>query len=144
MCVAVAYEYNQVTVTQHFSHARACLPVKMKDGALKTIVWGRREIETGNLPEGSGLFLEDIRQGRWDEFFPQPVKLPVRRFAMLSAKQKLVWFELLAEHLMQGVVMHFNSERRCYCAYIKTYQPDHPFSFWPRLLYRGEQLELPS
>ena len=141
MCIAIAYQQQQTSVTHYFSHLNASLPVCLKNNSgLQRVTWGRREVETGNLPEGGGVFLEDIHQGRWDEFFPQPVKLPLKRFAMITERQRVVWFELLSEHLIQGVIMRFNSEVRCYCVYLKTYQPNHPFSFWPRILYRGEQL----
>jgi len=142
MCVAVIYNIDHYLTTDYFAQPKASLPVLLKNGGRGVVVWGRRESETGNLPEGAGLFLEDIHRGVWNEFFPKPVKLPLVRFAMRNKANKLLWFELLKEHLVQGVVLCFNSEIRCYIVYIKTHQPTHPAVFWPRILYRGEQLTM--
>ena len=134
MCIAVAYKYNQSPQTYYFEHPQASLPVALKAGGVQPIVWGRRKTETGNLPEGTGLFLDDIRQGRWDEFFPLAVKLRLTRFAMLSENQKTQWYDLLMQQLMQGSILRFNNEIRAYCVYIKT-RADHPYTYWPRIAF---------
>ncbi len=77
MCGGVYYTYNGQDIRVYFSNPRAMLPVRAKGGEIQLLSWGRRSEQTGRLPRGGWARLDSIYSGRWERWFPVPVKIPL-------------------------------------------------------------------
>jgi len=79
MCGGVQFKHEGKTLKVYFPDPQAVLPVRLKTGGHVLLPWGRREGETGALPVGGWARHESILAGKWDRFFPKPVRLDLKR-----------------------------------------------------------------
>jgi hypothetical protein len=135
MSIAVKDIRNHKISTTYFSHPKATLPVKMKDGSIQYVKWGRRIHEQYlELPTGSCAMLESLRQGVWDRYMPKPVKVLVEEFAEEDKATGVNnWFEIVEGHYIQGVAATDKQETRVYIVAIKT-DVESNYARWPRIL----------
>lgn len=134
MCVAVCYEAENKTIITHFAQSKAILPVKTRSQEVKLIAWGRRTGERSQLPLGGWASLEAIKQGKWDHYFPQPVKISVKKFMEQDIEGRSLWFDVTGGHWLQGLLITRNSEHRVYLVTICPELPEAIFPRWPRIL----------
>lgn len=134
MCGGVYYIINGEEVRTYFPNPNACLPVKKKDGATERLPWGRRKSQQGNLPLGGWARLESIYEGRWDRWFPIPVKIIVSQFMEKDIEGNSHWFDITAGKWIQGLVARWDNERRIYVVTITPEMEEAVHERWPRIL----------
>lgn len=77
------------------------------------ITLGRRQAEPGKLPLTGWARLSRIKQGMWNPWQPQPVKIAVD--AWLEKMEGLShWHPLALNEYLQGLVARNGQERRVY------------------------------
>jgi hypothetical protein len=117
----------------HFTNPKATLPVRTKTGEYVLLPWGRRKIQRGTLPFGCCARLDSIYAGRWDKWFPVPVKLRVQRFMEQDMEGQARWFDLPKGKWIQGLVARERYERRVYVVTVEPQLPDTLYERWPRI-----------
>ncbi|HHH39925.1 MAG TPA: hypothetical protein ENK50_10170, partial [Sedimenticola sp.] len=118
----------------YFPNPRARLPVKRRDGGIERLPWGRRKSQRGRLPLGGWARLESIYEGRWDRWFPIPVKIMVSQFMEKDIEGNSHWFDLSAGKWIQGLVARRDHERRVYVVTITPEMEGAVHERWPRIL----------
>jgi hypothetical protein len=134
MCGGVYYIINGEEVRTYFPNPKACLPVKKRDNSVELIPWGRRQQQAGHLPLGGWARLDSIYAGRWDRWFPTPVKLMASQFMEKDIEGHSHWFDITSGKWIQGLVAHWNNERRVYVVTITPEMEDAVHERWPRIL----------
>ncbi|MET0028164.1 MAG: hypothetical protein ABW101_11055 [Candidatus Thiodiazotropha sp.] len=138
MCQGVYYLINNQEVRSEFSNPRACLPVRTKGGTVALLPWGRRRQQAGKLPLGGWARLDAIYGGHWDRWRPRPVKLDIRQFMESDIEEKHCWFDVTPGKWVQGLVAHWEQERRVYVVTITPEMDDALYERWPRILSDGK------
>jgi len=143
MCDGVRFRLNGVEMTVYFPQPGAVLPVRMKGGAPRLIPWGRREAESGELPVGGWAQLESIKQGRWDRYFPKPVKLVLHAFMEKDLHGRAHWYPCVVGYV-QGLVARECAEERVYVVTIRPTLPEQVVIHhrWPRIIFASEFVPL--
>jgi len=134
MCDAVSYRFNGEKYKIRFRDSRAKLPVRMRNGQLRLLTWGRRKREQGNLPLGGWTQLASVQKGDWNEFFPKPVKLGLMAFMMMDGEEQPQWFDMTKGQCVQGLVARYERECRLYIVCILPEGLDKEFCRWPRVV----------
>lgn len=139
MCSGVYFRYHDDVLRMYFANAKAVLPIQKKDGELVLMPWGRRQNQSGNLPLGGWARLDAIYGGRWDKYFPKPLKIPVLSFMEKDFEGQSHWYDLNKGQYLQGLLARDNNEQRIY---IVTIEPDLVDSDihqrWPRIVQPGQ------
>ena len=136
MCGGVYYSHKGQEVRVFFPNPRAMLPVKTRAGDIQLLPWGRRRKQIGKLPMGGWARLDSVYAGRWDRWFPVPVKLPVLSFMEKDIEGKDHWYELPRGQYLQGLVARNNHEQRIYVVTIEPEQEDAIHDRWPKIVSR--------
>lgn len=134
MCGGVEYQRDGKSVRVYFPNPHACLPVITKLSNTQLLPWGRRRDQTGNLPLGGWARLESIKDGRWDKYFPKPVRLSLDRFMEKDIEGVSCWSDITAGQYIQGLLAHYDNERRVYVVTVTPVSEDAVHSRWPRLV----------
>lgn len=134
MCGGVYFSVQGEDTRVYFPNPKARLPVRRKDGSLALLPWGRRNGEGGELPLGGWARLESIRAGRWDRWFPVPVKLPVKSFMEKDIEENSHWYDLTRGKYIQGLVARLGGERRVYVVTIEPQMAEANHPRWPRII----------
>ncbi|MDH5601014.1 MAG: hypothetical protein OEY78_06875 [Gammaproteobacteria bacterium] len=134
MCGGVFYNNNGQDIRVYFPNPRATLPVMTKSHEVELLPWGRRKEQAGHLPLGGWARLESIYQGRWDKWFPVPVKLPIKQFMEKDIQGNSHWFDLTPGQFIQGLIARDKYEQRVYVVTITPELDDAVHDRWPRIL----------
>lgn len=134
MCGGVYYSINDQDVRVYFPNPKAMLPVLKKNGELQQLPWGRRNGQQGKLPLGGWARLESIYQGRWDRWFPTPVKIPIRSFMEKDLEGVSHWFDLVNGQFIQGLIARNGNEQRLYIVTITPEMDEAVHERWPRVV----------
>ncbi len=134
MCGGVYYSWEGQDFRLYFPNPKACLPVKTRDGSSILLPWGRRKEQAGKLPLGGWARLDSIYAGRWDRWFPVPVKLPLQQFMEKDIEGNSHWFDLTRGQYIQGLVARDKHEQRVYVVTITPELDDAVHDRWPRIL----------
>lgn len=134
MCIGVYYRHNEQDVRVYFSSNSALLSVKTRAGDIILLPWGRRKGQAGKLPLGGWARLDAIYAGRWDHWFPVPVKLPVISFMEQDIEGRKHWYALTKGQWLQGLVARNHYERRLYIVTVVPELEDAMYARWPRIL----------
>lgn len=134
MCGGIYYTIDGKEVRMYFPNPRACLPVRKRNGSVEQLPWGRRQGQAGHLPLGGWARLDSIYAGRWDKCFPTPVKLMVSQFMEKDIEGHSRWFDITPGKWIQGLIAHWNNERRVYVVTITPELEDAAYERWPRIL----------
>lgn len=102
MCGGVEYIYQGEKKRVYFPNPNAHLPVRLKNGEISYMPWGRRKQQLGQLPMGGGARHDSIKQGVWNKWFPKPVKIIVNQFMEKYMESNSHWFELPSGQWIQG------------------------------------------
>ena len=134
MSSGVLYSFEDSDRRVYFHNPIATLPIITKANKLILMPWGRRRQQKGSLPLGGWARLEGIYKGQWDQWQPQPVKIPVKSFMEKSHDGSNHWFDLIKGQCLQGLVAHNNHERRVYVVTIEPEQENAWYYRWPRII----------
>ena len=134
MCGGVYYQHKGQDVRVYFPNPKATLPVITKHKETVLLPWGRRKDQAGKLPLGGWARLDAIYAGRWDRWFPTPVKLPIKQFMEKDIEGNSHWFDLTSGQCIQGLIARYNHEQRVYVVTIEPEVTDAVHDRWPRLL----------
>ena len=134
MCGGVYYLIDGQEVRTYFPNPKAQLPVHKKDGSVELLPWGRRKNQAGKLPMGGWARLESIYAGRWDKWFPRPVLLTVTQFMEKDIEGHTHWYDLTPGKWIQGLVAHWDNERRVYIVTVTPEQEDAVHDRWPKII----------
>ena len=134
MCGGVYYSHNGQDVRVYFPNPKATLPVITKNKEIELLPWGRRKEQAGHLPLGGWARLDSIYAGRWDKWFPVPVKLPIKQFMEKDIQGNSHWFDITAGQFIQGLIARDQHEQRVYVVTITPEFDDAVHERWPRIL----------
>ena len=134
MCGGVYYSASGQDIRVFFPNPKAQLPVAMRGGDACLLAWGRRHEQAGCLPLGGWARLDSIYAGRWDRWFPVPVKLPVKSFMEKDFEGHSHWYDLTRGQWIQGLVARCRHERRVYVVTIEPELADAVHDRWPRIM----------
>lgn len=134
---AVIYPYHQKIITVSFNQAGAMLPVKLKNGDLQLVAWGKRENENCEMPLGGWARLasiKNLKNNRWSLYFPKPVQIPILKFMEKDFEGKACWYEVTKGKLIQGLLAKNENDYR---VYIVTIDPEDLMNChyrWPHIV----------
>lgn len=134
MCGDVFYNHKGQYIRGYFPNPKATLPVLTKTHEIKLLPWGRRKEQAGQLPMGGWARLDSIYAGRWDKWFPTPVKLPIKQFMEKDIQGNSHWFDLTNGQFIQGLIARDKYEQRVYIVTITPELDDAIHNRWPRIL----------
>ena len=134
MCGGVLYSQKGQEIRVFFPNPKAMLPVRTRSGDTTLLPWGRRQQQAGSLPLGGWARQESIYAGRWDRWFPIPVKLPIKSFMETDIEDHKYWYELVEGQWIQGLVAHNRHERRLYVVTIEPELEDAIHDRWPKIM----------
>lgn len=134
MCGSVIYPHGGQDVRVCFPNPGATLPIRTRTGGTAMLPWGRRRQQAGSLPLGGWARLESIYAGRWDRWFPVPVKLPIRSFMERDIEGRECWYDLTPGQWIQGLVAQSNHERRLYVVTVEPELEDAIHNRWPKIV----------
>lgn len=140
MCDGILYHHFGELVRVYFTSPNAKLPVRLRNGFIEELPWGRREKQRGGLPLGGWARLETVQAGYWDKWSPTPVKLPLVEFMERDVRGQECWYDLAPSQWIQGLVASHGKERR---VYVVTIDPaalipestEFTHRRWPRILH---------
>lgn len=140
MCGGVYFKHGDAVLRVFFPNPRAELPILMQGGNIQLLAWGRRQKQPGQLPATGWARLDAIYAGRWDKFFPIPVKIPVLSFMEKDLEGQSHWYDMQKGQFIQGLIARNNNERRVYVVIIEPELEDAQIhSRWPRVVQAGEK-----
>ncbi len=134
MCGGVLYLLAGRTVRTYFPNPKAQLPVVRRGGTSMAVPWGRRKQQPGRLPLGGWARLDSIHSGRWDRWFPKPVKLPIAQFLQNDIEGRGHWFDLPKGKWIQGLLACEKQERRVYIVTVEPIESESIYPSWPRIM----------
>ncbi len=134
MCGGVYYSFEGEDIRVYFPNPKAKLPVMKRGGSLVLLPWGRRQEQKGSLPLGGWARLESVHAGRWDKWFPVPVKLPIKSFMEKDIIGNSHWFDLTRGKYIQGLVARNGKEQRIYVVTVDPEMSDAVHERWPRIV----------
>ena len=134
MCGGVIYFNGEYENRVFFPEMTARIPVKSKQGSHVLLPWGRRREQQGKLPMGGWARLDSVYAGRWDRWFPIPVKLPLLQFMEKDFEGNSHWHTLTKGQWVQGLIAKERYEQRVYVVTIEPEQNDAVYHRWPRIL----------
>ena len=117
----------------YFPNPKAVLPVKTKTETV-LIPWGRRKEQVGRLPNGGWARLDSIYAGRWEKYFPVPVKLAINQFMEKDIEQTSHWFDITKGKWIQGLIARDGAEQRVYVVTVEPEMADAVHDRWPRIM----------
>jgi hypothetical protein len=140
MCGGVYFKHGDAVMRMFFPNPKAVLPILLQDGNIQLLAWGRRQKQQGRLPATGWARLDAIYSGRWDKFFPIPVKIPVLSFMEKDLEGQSHWYDLQKGQFIQGLIARDHNERRVYVVTIEPELEDAQIhSRWPRVVQAGEK-----
>lgn len=137
MCGGIEYQGEKV----YFPQSEARLPVRLRNGNVTWITWGRREKEAvGKFPNGGWARLSSIKNGKWKPWRPKPVLIAADLFMEKDREKQSHWIPLDICMVIQGLLAERNGEQRVYVVTVKT-PPEHAWIHdrWPRLVRLANQ-----
>ena len=134
MCGGVYYEHDGNHHRVYFPNPKARLPVYHRDKTITLLPWGRRQEQRGVLPLGGWARLDSIYAGRWDKWFPIPVKLPIQQFMEKDIEGNSHWFDIMPGQCIQGLIARHQHEQRVYVVTITPEFDEAVHERWPRII----------
>jgi len=137
MCGGIEYENNKI----YFPNPEARLPVRLRDGNVTWVPWGRRKKEAiGKFPNGGWARLSSIKNGKWKPWHPRPVLIPADQFMEKDHDKQSHWIEIDRSMLIQGLLAERSNEQRVYVVTVST-PPEYAWIHdrWPRLVRFKDQ-----
>lgn len=120
MCGGVSYNHYGDNHTVYFPNPMAQLPVAQIDGKNRLVAWGRRKEQPGSTPMGGWARHESILVGKWDKYFPTPVKIMVTDFMEKDYEGRSIWYPVTAGQVIQGLLAKDGTTLRVYVVTIES------------------------
>lgn len=139
MAEAVIFDFQGKQYTIYFNQARATLPVKLKNGEVKIVTWGRRESENSEMPLGGWARLASIKSKqnpRWSMYSPKPVQIPISRFMEKDFEGRACWYDIVKGKYIQGLLARHENEYRVYIVTIDPEDLSNCHYRWPHIVSR--------
>lgn len=95
---------------------------------------GPQEKEKGSLPLGGWARLSTIHKGKWDKYFPKPVKIPTDKYVEEDYENNKKWFVIINGQCIQGLLAREGKEVRVYIVTIIPELEQTPYARWPRII----------
>lgn len=133
---AVVYHHEGKIQTAYFARPNAMLPVKLANDEVRLVQWGRRQHENSEMPLGGWARLNAIHDGKWSQYTPKPVRLPLRKFMKTDYEGNIHWYEVVKGQWVQGLLAHEENEYRVYIVTIIPELLDICHDRWPRIVMR--------
>jgi hypothetical protein len=130
----VMYQYDGEVQTVYFANPKALLPVRLANGQVKRVAWGRRQHQSGELPLGGWAAFTTIYQGKWNSYQPKPIQLPILKFMEKDFEGNIHWYDVISGFWIQGLMAREEQEFRIY---IVTIAPESHTTYhnrWPRIM----------
>lgn len=137
MCGGIEYQDHKI----YFPQPGARLPVRLRDGNVTWVIWGRREKEAiGQFPNGGWARLNSIHAGKWKPWHPRPVLITADQFMEKDREGQSHWIALDKKMVIQGLLAERRDERRVYVVTVNT-PPEQAWIHdrWPRLVRLANQ-----
>lgn len=133
---AVVFKYQGKIQTVYFARPKAMLPVRLQNGEVKLVTWGRRQHENSEMPLGGWARLTAIHEGKWSQYLPKPICVPVDKFMKLDFEGHVHWYEVSKGQSIQGLLAHEKQEYRVYIVTIVPELLDICHDRWPRIVVK--------
>ena len=142
MCGGIQYQDHKI----YFPQPDAKLPVKLRNGSVTWVIWGRRKEEaTGKFPNGGWARLDSIKAGKWKSWHPRPVLIPAESFMEKDQDKQSHWISLAHGMAIQALLAERDGEQRVYVVTEETPSEYHWIhDRWPRLRRLSEPESEPS
>jgi hypothetical protein len=134
MPTAVMFYQKNKAHTIYFSHVKAVLPVKLKNGETTLVHWGRRLHENSEMPLGGWAMQSAIHEGKWNYFSPKPVKLLIEKFMKIDYEGHSQWYEVTRGQWIQGILLQEGNECRVYIVIVIPDRLDVCYNQWPKII----------
>lgn len=134
MCIGIYFQHQDKSHIVHFTNANARLPVNIKNQPINLLPWGRKNNETGEAPLGGWLDVNSLREGKWNYFFPKPIKIPALKFLESDFEGKLNWFDLTRGQCIQGALIQDGDIQRLYIVTLLPAKKDTNYPRWPKII----------
>ncbi len=134
---AVIFNYQNKIHTVSFTQLKAMLPIKLKNGECKLVIWGRREKENSEMPLGGWARLsaiKDEKNQRWNMYSPKPVKILIDKFMERDFEGKSCWYEVTKGKSIQGLLAQHGNEFRLYIVTIDPEDLTNCHYRWPHII----------
>jgi hypothetical protein len=131
---AVGFHHSGKIHTVYFAHPKAMLPVRLQNGEVHLVKWGRRQHENSEMPLGGWARLNAIHEGKWSHYLPKPVCLPVTKFMQTDYEGYSQWYDIVKGQSIQGLVARQDDEYRVYIVTIIPERLDLYHDRWPRIV----------
>src|SRR5690606_33631165 len=132
MCGGIEYQNQKI----YFPRPDARLPVRLRNGNVTWVTWGRRKDEAhGKFPNGGWARLNSIKSGKWKPWHPRPVLIVADQFMEKDQEQQSHWGPLDTGVLVQGLLAERNDALRVYVVTVST-PPEYAGidDRWPRFV----------
>lgn len=133
---AVMFKHQGKVQTVYFARPRAMLPVQLPNGETVLATWGRRQHENSEMPLGGWARLESIHGGKWSQYLPKPVRLPLTKFMKTDFENNIHWYDITAGQFIQGLLARCDNEYRVYIVTIVPELLDVCHDRWPRIVIK--------
>lgn len=131
MCSGIEYQ-DQIHA---WKDPEVKLPVLNRDGSVSWLTWGARHGIPSPFVQGPCARLESIQAGKWDQYQPISVKVPMQRYMERDHKGSPFWVKAEPHQYLQGLVATLSGEQRIYVVTIETPEAyRHVQPRWPRLV----------
>lgn len=134
MCLTIYYRELHGLRKIAFREQHAKLPVQLKAGGVMWLPWGRHQQELGQLPMGGWAPLVAVQSGKWDEFMPKPIKIPIHGFDEADIAGNAHYFKLVQGQCVQGLLARVNKELRAYIVTVTPTRKESVFVRWPKII----------
>lgn len=134
MCQTIYYREQHRMRKIAFREDHAKIPVQLKKGGIIWLPWGRHQQELGQLPMGGWAPLDAILAGKWDEFMPKPIKIPIEGFDEEDIAGQPHYFKLVDGQFIQGLLGRVDKELRAYIVTIQPTRRESIFGRWPKIV----------
>jgi hypothetical protein len=137
MSEAVIFNFNNKFYTMHFTNPNAVLPVKLKNGTLRLVKWGRREAENSEMPMGGWARLSSIKsnlKSQWRIYQPRPVKIFAEKFMEKNFEGNPCWYDITTGKSIQGLLAQYENEYRIYIITIEPEDLTNCHYRWPHII----------
>tara|TARA_R110000868_G_scaffold78286_3_gene223628 strand:- start:316 stop:735 length:420 start_codon:yes stop_codon:yes gene_type:complete len=131
---AVIFKHQGKVHTIYFARAEAKLPVRLASGEVKLVTWGRRQHENSEMPLGGWARLDAVHGGKWAQYLPKPVRVPVTKFMKTDYEGRVHWYDVTSGQSIQGLLAHCEQEYRLYIVTIVPELLDVCHDRWPRIV----------
>ena len=134
---AAIFKHQGKTHTVYFARPGAMLPVRLANGETHLVTWGRKQHENSEMPLGGWARLEAVHDGKWSQYLPKPVCIPITKFMKTDYEGKVHWYDIAKSQYVQGLLARCDEEYRVYVVTIVPELLDVCHDRWPRIIVRS-------